>query len=171
MTRKKKWLVGILICLICLILGLFQSEWVRVIFSQKFFPVQSIDFPLGEKKKISYSFSNFLEKPYMVILRAEQHASSTLFHKQGEGHDIPLDIFVQCVEITNQGESLMFSRRYRGTELTVSRSGGGFHDLILFGDDLQTGKYRCDIEDNTPESGKGLLAGSDIWIGPVFLFF
>ena len=75
-------------------------------------------FHLGENRKMSYCFSSFLEKTYIIplLFEVELPRNPKIIEPRFSMKDIPLDLFVQCFKLTGKEEKLMFAKHYSSTQ-------------------------------------------------------
>ena len=145
---------------ICALL-LAQCEYVRVMSSQMVTPIKEVDFPLGENRKMSYYFSSFLEKTYIIhlLFEVELPRNPKAIEPDFSMKDIPLDLFVQCFKLTGKEEKLMFAKHYFSTQdrygsngwapINPKRSDSSGDSFALGGFYAPTGQYRCDFVDKS----------------------
>ena len=67
---------------------------------------------------MSYCFSSFLEKTYIIplLFEVELPRNPKIIEPRFSMKDIPLDLFVQCFKLTGKEEKLMFAKHYSSTQ-------------------------------------------------------
>lgn len=155
---------------VMIFLWLFYSDYVRIKVANMIQPPKYVDFPLGQNKKVSYQFSSFLEKPYVIDLTIEEKATDSTFDYAE--HHVPFDITVTCFQLFNQKKSVLFHKRYVRNEILITSMGGGFTQgniqraAYLKTLRLGRGKYQCDFEDNSSTELKDKFVLSYVQVMP-----
>ncbi|UOP04557.1 hypothetical protein [Conchiformibius kuhniae] len=176
--NKAKFLISSIICAVLLA----QCEFVRVMSSQIIIPIKEVDFPLGENRKMSYHFSSFLEKTYIInlLFEIEVPRNPETIEPSFSMKDIPLDLFIQCFKLNGKEEKLMFEKHYLSTQDRYGGNGwtpknpkvnNGFgYAFALGGFDAATGQYRCDFSDKSSPNIKQEFINSSVSITPHISF-
>lgn len=180
---KTKIFISFAICVVLLA----QCEYVRVMSSQMVTPIKEVDFPLGENRKISYHFSSFLEKTYIIrlLFEVELPRNPKTMERSFSMKDIPLDLSVRCFKLNGKEEKLMFAKHYSSTQDRYDSSGWApknpkrqdlqdsfvfGHAFALGGFDAPTGQYRCDFVDKSSPNIKQEFIHSWVSIFPSISF-
>lgn len=175
---KTKIFISFAICVVLLA----QCEYVRVMSSQMVTPIKEVDFPLGENRKISYHFSSFLEKTYIIrlLFEVELPRNPKTMERSFSMKDIPLDLSVRCFKLNGKEERLMFAKHYSSTQDRYGSNGwtpqnpkrkDSFgHAFALGGFDAATGQYRCDFVDKSSPNIKQEFIHSSVSIIPYISF-
>lgn len=155
------------------ILSLTQCDLVTTDVSKFFFPPKVMDFPMGDRKSISYPITSWVKKPYVIWLNTEFENYKYAWGNDNYLRTIPYHFSISCYKLQKGKEILFYKKEVFSqdigsgngwdTRTSDNMESTGLTNIIIgSGNDLSYGKYRCDFEDKSSKEIKDILKKAGI---------